>query len=525
MNKLNNHHIFNRLLLLAALVLPFSATGKNGAGGGNSGTVTDPSLNTMVQYDTWGGTTTTDTTTSSSSTSTSTDTAPLVDYSTEAALKSTTTYIYPIVTNNDGRTVDYKPIILALQKLDTFSPQQIGRSPVSMLLGKILEEAIRTNEFFKAMDESLVAIKGDVKAHYELDKADYRRKEVAAALVKYWGDLADKDYQFKKELLFMPAPGVDWAIALGKDLGGAKAETYADELIAARFKKYISGIFPVPQEEGQTETATTEEKTGGFGLELYNDIMEKLKENDNDATALNLANVLRSKKVDKATAEQFMKMMSDPYPDVDNAILKKLKESPEQLTVTDKQKIVDKLIQGINVAPSTNAIGDILGRRMVDEPKEGEEGATTETTTGTTGTFGGETSTTTGSTTEATTEKQKSLIEIMDDYSMKRIFNDPEKYKEWYAKISTSSDTALLRELVYLIAFNTWVRQQEFKMQEQQLAIAAMMNINMNRMYNMIERLTLISEAQNPEAARKALDLETKLRNLRLETDIRPTGP
>src|SRR5690606_15367552 len=81
-------------------------------------------------------------------------------------------------------------------------------------------------------------------------------------------------------------------------------------------------------------------------------------------------------------------------------------------------------------------------------------------------------------------EGQKTTMELMKQYSNLR-FNSP----EWYGLIGTASDTALLREIAHLLAYNTWMEKESYRLKEQEVVLLATMNANFAKMLSVMDAL------------------------------------
>ncbi|MCS5708339.1 hypothetical protein CC99x_005410 [Candidatus Berkiella cookevillensis] len=337
---------------------------------------------------------------------------------------------------------------------------------------------------FNSNGLKLDEIRESVTKHYELSDSDYRNKEVASALINYWADAALKEYEFKKELLFMNAPGTEKAIEAGKLIGESVANNYAQELVETNFKKAMGAYWPT--EDGAEPIVA---QSVAPKIQLFIEMMRRMEESPGNVNSLNLGNILSKDRVEKEAAEGFIAYLTNPYPKVDQEIAAKMKSGTE-LTVAEKEKVAEKLIESINMAPSVTAFSELFARRIAEQDAEGtpEE------------------------------EKHKTVMELVNEYSKLR-FNTP----EWYGMIGKASDTALLREMVHLLAYNTWMDQQAFKMKEQEVALLATMNANFTRMYAAMQGLVEQLETLEDDTRKQAWEAEKKIRELKLETDTTET--
>jgi hypothetical protein len=257
-------------------------------------------------------------------------------------------------------------------------------------------------------------------------------------LINYWADVSLKEYEFKKELLFMNAPGTEKAIEAGQKNGESVANNYAQELVETNFKKAM-GAYWQTEEAGTIVAQSVAPK-----IQLFIEMMRRMEDSPGNMNALNIGNILSKDRVEKEAAEGFIAYLTNPYPKTDQDIAAKMKSGAE-LTVAEKEKFAEKLIESINMAPSVTAFSELFARRIAEQDAEGTPDE----------------------------EKHKTVMELINEYSKLR-FNTP----EWYGMIGKASDTALLREMVHLLAYNAWMDQQAFKMKEQEVALLATMNAN-----------------------------------------------
>ena len=310
----------------------------------------------------------------------------------------------------------------------------------------------------------------------------------SSELINYWADVALKEYEFKKELLFMNAPGTEKAIEAGKLIGESIANDYAQELVETNFKKSMGAYWPTEDESGLGAPVIVAQSVSPK-IQLFIEMMRRMEESPGNVNSLNLGNILSKDRVEKEAAEGFIAYLTNPYPKVDQEIAAKMKSGTE-LTVAEKEKVAEKLIESINMAPSVTAFSELFARRIAEQDAEGtpEE------------------------------EKHKTVMELVNEYSKLR-FNTP----EWYGMIGKASDTALLREMVHLLAYNTWMDQQAFKMKEQEVALLATMNANFTRMYAAMQGLVEQLETLEDDTRKQAWEAEKKIRELKLETDTTET--
>jgi hypothetical protein len=155
--------------------------------------------------------------------------------------------------------------------------------------------------------------------------------------------------------------------------------------------------------------------------------------------------------------QQMITFTLNPFPNVDPGLASRI--SGGTTTPADQETIVNNLIANAIVSVSVNAFSDIVARRLPGP------------------------------------NSPASMMDIMDMYSTQRFTNPA-----WYGQIASASDTALLRELAHMQAYNIWLQYQQFRVQEQQTALLATMNSVLAKMNNSLNALN----AQMANAAAQA---------------------
>lgn len=378
-------------------------------------------------------------------------------------------------------------VLQELKKLDTHGE---GLSDGKSKLYELTEEKADlshekmdgTNDRLDVTNDQLDNIRQIVGDHYKLVDEDYRQKEVAAAIINYWADWALKDYEFKKDLLFMPAPATEVAISTGKKVDESDHQERADEMIKRIFDSSMSAFLATEEELRDYS------KFSSAKLRLYKAMMEKI---DNDITRLpelELGGIIGKDRVDADTAEEYVTYLTNPFQTIDVEISKRVIEGKE-LTLRQQERIAERIIDSMSMAPSLVALGELFGRRMAeeDDPETDDD------------------------------EKKETVMEIMRNYTDLRLLTD-----DWYALISKSSDTALLRELIHIMAYQTWQQQQSFRLKEQEVALLAVMNANYTRMYSTMNKLYDEFALMNAEARARAWEAERRIRQLDIDTEGTP---
>lgn len=188
----------------------------------------------------------------------------------------------------------------------------------------------------------------------------------------------------------------------------------------------------------------------------------------------------------ESKSSQLITILTKPYPYIDKTIQNQFKINGGVGLDKEPQKIeqlMDTFATGAIMGLSTSAFGDIVARR-------------------------------TPIPNQAAPNQDKSVMDMMDEYSKQR-FSDP----DWYKVIGASSDTALLREMAHMQAYSIWVQNQQFRVQEQQMALLAAMNAIMAKVNTTLTMMIGEIELARAEAAAYAAEGESELEDIELEDE------
>lgn len=315
--------------------------------------------------------------------------------------------------------------------------------------------------------------------------ADYKNKDVALAIINYEAAARMNEYNRNYELLFLPAPFTEFAVKAGETVGASTVSAKSMDLANKSLLGQVQSLTASDSISGRLGNA---KETIPTRQELYNSTFKDFYErgNTNTLVTVNAGQFLLSDNLaevaDDAQSKQFIRFLTDPFPKgIPPEAL--AKETDGSLTAIGKEAITTALAQKAVLGVSASVLSDIIARRT---PKPNAA---------------------------PNTPGSESVMQVMNTHSKAR-FTDP----EWYKEVGVASDTALLRELVHMQAYNSWVQYQQFKVQEQQTALLATMNAIMAKMNVAMDQLgTKLDEAaaqakQAAEDARKqAQEMQDKM--------------
>lgn len=350
-----------------------------------------------------------------------------------------------------------------------------------------------------------------LKASNQIDLAAIRteagsftRQDVASAVINYEAEARLKEYELNQELLFMNAPGIQWAINTGKQVGEANADDRAQELVNGAFQELMSKYWPT---EEQVKSQNLLDALSGNGALvastppksprqiMYEHFIEGKVGSDGDVMSLNMGEVLRLNKTTPELARQLMTIViGGADQGIDTGTVKKLQGIQgmtgeeiisgglDGLQPKEKEDAAGAMIDAVNIAPSTNILSGMLSRRIL---AEGD-----------------------------TNSDAKTVMELIEKYATDRFQNE-----EWYGEIGKSSDTALLREMTHIMAYNAWMQLQTFKLQEQQAAAIAIMNANGARLYNVMRDFSEnYLDEDSQDAIKKQIEASESYKDILKET-------
>jgi len=372
------------------------------------------------------------------------------------------------------------------------------------------EATTETTSSSSASSAGVVEAINTLRASNEADLAAIRaeagsftRQDVASAIINYEAEARLKAYELNQELLFMHAPGVQWAIETGKMVGEANADDRAQELVNGAFQELMSKYWPTDEQIAAQNLSDAIEGSGGLVAStppksprqiMYEQFIEGKVGSDGDVMPLNMGEVLRLNKTTPELAKQLMTIIIGADQEIDTDTVKKLKETQgmtadeiasgglDGLQPKEKEQAAGAMIDAVNIAPSTNILSAMLSRRILAA--------------------------------DDTNPDSKTVMELIEKYATDRFQNGA-----WYGEIGKSSDTALLREITHIMAYNSWMQLQTFKLQEQQAAAIAIMNANASRLYNVMKEFAdSYLDEENQDAIRKQIEASKDYEDILKET-------
>lgn len=297
------------------------------------------------------------------------------------------------------------------------------------------------------------------------------------ALINYDAAARLNEYQYNQELLFMKAPGSESAVKAGALVGSSNVSANALKFANMSF---ITAVAPFSKSKNFTGILT-----GGSAaiqaepidkVKLYDDNFASFVTDGNTSglAVVNPAQFIQSTNLVKSNldsqSQQMISLLTKPPSLMDPVLLKQL--AGGGIEGGGKELIVDTLSEYAIISLSMNALGDIVARR-------------------------------TPGTDSNNNQLTQSVMEVMDQYSGERFTN-----KDWYTKLSTASDTALLREIAHIQAYNAWVQYQQFKVQEQQMALLSTMNVVLAKMNIGMSKLDAQIQSAQAQASKAASDYQ-----------------
>lgn len=327
---------------------------------------------------------------------------------------------------------------------------------------------------------SLLNIDTSTKALLDKANDDISRKDLGAALINYEAAARVKQYQLEEELRSMVAPGSDSAMKAGKDVKAANvtpsALATANRVFAANMGM-MTGVASIHLGGQDIDLTPFQQEGVGSRISLYNDMKDFITNGDtsklgkiNPGALLltnNLATAVPAISQDETVG--MINMLTNPFASGDpslHAKIKKLKDiDAKDLEGADMEAIAEKAAEYAVVGMSSSVLAGIVSRR-------------TPTDAG-----------------------QPTVMEIMEKHAKER-FTD----NNWYEKVSTASDTALLREIAQMQAYVVWQQFQQFRIQEEQLALLASLNAVMgkvNSSLNLVMKQMQVAMMQAQVSANK----------------------
>lgn len=309
--------------------------------------------------------------------------------------------------------------------------------------------------------------------------ADWTRKQLASALINYEAASRMQDYMRNQQLLFMSAPATIWAIQAGAVVGGSKTSITALSISDKSLLNSLGGLTKANKVTLHgVDYPISAQSTGP--LTFYNQLQKFFQTGDaTNLAGISMASVMQFNNLSSSDAgitqdqaQNLVNALSDPFPSLDPIIQSKVKNGQE-LSGDDMEKLGSKIASYAVIGVSTLALSDIIARRV---PTQGQ---------------------------------QKSVMEVMDKMAQERMTK-----ADWYNEIGAASDTALLREIAHMMAYNQWVAYQQFRVTEQQVALLASLNAVMAKTNVMIDELNRQLLAAQAQGQGSSAELQQKLNNL-----------
>lgn len=325
---------------------------------------------------------------------------------------------------------------------------------------------------------------------------DISRADLAQALINYQAEALMNQYNLDKELLFMEAPGIGWAISTGQ-LVSSNAATESKNALSVSNQAFIDLMMPFTNPKNTKKVTLSDGNPITLSnlptlspTEFYKRIQKFVNgSNPEVIDKINPGKLLQSHMIGgtsntgqpQLTADDalgIIALITNPLP-ASNATLSGNISKIGQVTSTgsyelsgdDQQTVAQGIADVVNLGLSTSALGGIVARRM-------------PITAGNT---------------------QTSMMKTMHDYSILR-FASP----DWYDALAGSSETAILREIAHMHAYAIWSQHQQFLLQEQQTALLASVNANLARLTNMLSGIT---QSVN-NAASSSIGMQSQLNSL-----------
>lgn len=335
---------------------------------------------------------------------------------------------------------------------------------VKLLTGMLLAAALVSPVAFADPDDvaAINNMNDNIGNILKTQVGDLTRNQLAAALINYEAAAKVQEFQYNQQLLFMAAPGSVWAIQAGGVIGVSDPSTasvsMANNVLTNYFNVSGNGLTPV---------------------QLYQQIQNFINAGGTDATqatAINAAAIVQADNLTKvsptpissAQAQSFINILTNPFPATSAAQTKIQNKQP--LTGADMEALGHQAAQYAVVGVSASALSDMVARRL---PVSGQT---------------------------------QSVMEIMDQYSNQRFTNPG-----WYAQIAAASDTALLREITHMMAYNTWVSYEQFRVSEQTMVLLASLNSVMAAMNASLVELNTSMKAAQAQSSAANLQLQQQV--------------
>lgn len=331
---------------------------------------------------------------------------------------------------------------------------------------------------------------------------DIKRSELAWALINYEASARANEYQLNKELLFMQSPSIAWALVAAQEIS---ANSLALDSFNFGMQGYLSilqscmnppstgsvqfhlataqppaiNLANLPNASGAVTGSSFFNLVGGFVS--AGDVSAAGGFNNINPVGLLLQTNWAESGYTPQQIVQLISLITNPLPTPDSditAALQWMQQNPNAISNTKcstaptplcdygsagtaVDKITNFLAQSAASGLTSAALGDLAARRNPNLQ-----------------------------TIPSSSGQMMSVMDVMSQQSGVR-FTSP----IWYTALSASSEAAILREIAQIQAFSVWMQYEQFRVQEQEMAMIAALNGNIARLTNAIASLT--SSVQN----------------------------
>ncbi len=330
----------------------------------------------------------------------------------------------------------------------------------SLLLGsKFAFAQASTADIVNAID----TLNSNVLAQNAASSADATRKQLGTALINYDAAARMQEFQLNQELLFMAAPGSEWAIAAGAAVGSAQLGTIATSLYTSNFLR-STAIYSIANNATYNGITVAPANLPANPTQIYQALKQFFIGGDSShLSMIDTGQLTNSNRIDTQTAQNIINMLATPFPNPDPTILSVLKGIPgggSDLSGAQQEALGTAMVEEAVNAMSTSALSTIAARRIL-----------------------------TGS-------ASNTFMETVDQYSKERFFN-----ATWPSAMSAASEPAMIREMAHMMAYEIWLQYEQFRISEQQLALLATMNIVLSKINVAIDNLNTQMENAAAQAA------------------------
>lgn len=338
----------------------------------------------------------------------------------------------------------------------------------------LVSTVFATNLVFADADtvSAINALTGVVQQQNSNANADVSRRQLGIALINYQAAQAMSAYQLNQELMFMPAPGSDWAVTAGNVIGGAAANV-APQIFASSFLHGLAVFTVAPKITYQgVEIDTTPIQTTG-PVDFYNTMAEFITTGNTGALKwIDISPMIQGYRVSADQAKVLINMATNPFPVTDSSIIEKIKSN--SVNPQQKDAFGSRIASEAAIAISTGALTDIASRRIPPPPPASTGGTPPP--------------------------PPKTEAEIINEYGKQRFSTS-----DWYNAMSVASEAAMIREQTEIDAFMAYMATKNFHIAEQQLALLASMNVVLSRLNVAMNELgKQMAAAQAASAAAQA---------------------